>query len=73
MQIKVIERTQAINIQLQEIKRREKELNAQIRKPAEAEKYKVEKIAEANRNKVVLEAEAEAESIRVSQAWFYIP
>lgn len=68
MQIKVIERTQAINIQLQEIKRREKELNAQIRKPAEAEKYKVEKIAEANRNKVVLEAEAEAESIRVSQA-----
>lgn len=68
MQIKVIERTQAINIQLQEIKRREKELNAQIRKPAEAEKYKVEKIAEANRNKVVLEAEAEAESIRVSEA-----
>ena len=68
MQIKVIERTQAINIQLQEIKRREKELNAQIRKPAEAEKYKVEKIAEANRNKVVIEAEAEAESIRVSQA-----
>lgn len=67
MQIKVIERTQAINIQLQEIQRREKELNAQVRKPAEAEKYKVEKIAEANRNKVVLEAEAEAESIRVSK------
>ena len=67
MQIKVIERTQAINIQLQEIQRREKELNAQVRKPAEAEKYKVEKIAEANRNKIVLEAEAEAESIRVSK------
>lgn len=67
MQIKVIERTQAINVQLQEIQRREKELNAQVRKPAEAEKYKVEKIAEANRNKVVLEAEAEAESIRVSK------
>ena len=67
MQIKVIERTQAINVQLQEIQRREKELDAQVRKPAEAEKYKVEKIAEANRNKVVLEAEAEAESIRVSE------
>lgn len=67
MQIKVIERTQAINVQLQEIQRREKELNAQVRKPAEAEKYKVEKIAEANRNKIVLEAEAEAESIRVSK------
>ena len=67
MQIKVIERTQAINVQLQEIQRREKELNAQVRKPAEAEKYKVEKIAEANRNKVVLEAEAEAESVRVSK------
>lgn len=65
MQIKVIERTQAINVQLQEIQRREKELDAQIRKPAEAEKYKVEKIAEANRNRIILEAEAEAESIRV--------
>jgi len=65
MQIKVIERAQAINVQMQEIRRREKELDATVRKPAEAEKFKVEKIAEANRNRVILEAEAESESIRI--------
>ena len=37
-------------------------LTAQVRKPAEAEKYRLEKIAEAERNRVVLEAEAEAEA-----------
>lgn len=43
----------------------EKELEATVRKPAEAEKYRMEKIAEAKRNKVILEAEAEAEAIKV--------
>lgn len=65
MQIKVVERAQQINLQVQEILRREKELEAQVRKPADAEKYKVEAIAAANKNKIVLEAEAEAESIRI--------
>ena len=50
---------------LSEIIRRERELEATVRKPAEAEKYKVEKIAEANKNKIILEAEAEAEAVRV--------
>jgi flotillin len=49
MQIKVIERSQQIQLQEQEITRRERELDAQIRKPAEAEKFRLEKIAEANR------------------------
>lgn len=49
MQIKVIERSQQIQLQEQEITRRERELEAQIRKPAEAEKFRLEKIAEANR------------------------
>ena len=49
MQIKVIERTQEINIQEQEIMRREKELDSSVRRPAEAEKYRLEKIAEATR------------------------
>jgi flotillin len=66
MQVKVIERAQQINVQIQEIKRRERELDATVRKPADAEKYKVEKIAEANRNRIILEAEAEAESIRLT-------
>ena len=49
MQVKVIERTQQIQLQEQEIIRRERELEAQVRKPAEAEKYRLEKLAEANR------------------------
>jgi len=65
MQIKVVERQQEISIQEQEIQRRQKELDATIRRPAEAEKYRMEKIAEAHRNRVMLEAEAEAESVRL--------
>ncbi|XP_025114041.1 flotillin-1-like isoform X1 [Pomacea canaliculata] len=65
MQVTVIERGQQIQVQEQEIVRRERELDAQVRKPAEAEKYRLEKLAEANRTRVILEAEAEAEAIQV--------
>jgi len=65
MQIEVIERTQQIAIQQQEIARRMQELEATIRRPAEAEKYRLEKLAEANHNRVILEAEAQAEAIRL--------
>lgn len=65
MQVKVVERTQEIAVQEQEMLRREKELEATIRRPAEAEKYRLEKIAEANKLRVVMEAEAEAESIKI--------
>merc|ERR1712198_562259 len=60
MQVKVIERQQHINIQEQEILRREKELDSKVRKPAEAEKFRLETIADAEKQKIVLEAEAEA-------------
>lgn len=49
MQVQVVERTQQITLQDQEIIRKEKELEAKVKKPAEAEKYKLEKIAEAQR------------------------
>jgi len=65
MKIKIIERTRQIELQEQEILRRERELQATVMKPAEAEKYKMEKLAEAEKEKKVLEAEAEAESVRV--------
>lgn len=65
MQVTVIERGQAIQVQEQEIVRRERELDAQVRKPAEAEKFRLEKIAEANKMRVVMEAEADAEAIQV--------
>merc|ERR1711868_40915 len=65
MKIKIIERTRQIELQEQEILRREKELQATVMKPAEAEKYKLEKLADAEKQKKILEAEAEAESVRV--------
>ena len=49
MQVTVIERSQQIQVQDQEITRRERELDAQVKKPAEAEKFRLEKLAEANR------------------------
>lgn len=64
-QIKVVERMQEIKIQEEEMARKNKELDAQIRQPALAEKYRMEKIAEAMKNKVILEGEAEAEAIRL--------
>ncbi|XP_023933328.1 flotillin-1 isoform X6 [Lingula anatina] len=65
MQIKVVERTQQIQVQQQEIVRKERELEATIRKPAEAEKYRLERLAEANKNRVILEAQANAEAVQV--------
>lgn len=49
MQVLVVERTQQITLQEQEITRREKELEARVMKPAEAERYRLEKLAEAER------------------------
>jgi len=65
MQIVVIERAQNIQVQEQEIIRRERELDATIRKPAEAEKYRLEKLAEANRNRVMYEAQAKAQAVQM--------
>ncbi|XP_064095787.1 flotillin-1-like isoform X1 [Macrobrachium nipponense] len=65
MQIKVVERAQEVHIQDQEIQRRERELEATVKQSADAEKFKLEKLAEAARNRTLLEAEAEAEAIRV--------
>lgn len=65
MQVKVIERHQQIQLQEQEIQRREKELDATIRRPAEAEKFRLEKLAEAEKQRIILEAQAEAESQKV--------
>ena len=47
----MIERSQEIAIQAQEIDRRERELDSSVRKPAEAEKFKLEKMAEAHKNR----------------------
>merc|ERR1712008_572307 len=78
-QVKVIERRQEIELQEQEIQRKERELDSKMRKPAEAEKYRLETIAEAQRQKTVLDAQpfaieakakAEAEQMaKKADAW----
>ena len=45
----MVERRKQIEIEDQEIKRKEKELIATIKLPAEAEAYKVQTLAEGNR------------------------
>ena len=44
--------------------RKEKELTATVKLPAEAEAYKVQTVAEGNRTRVVESAKADGEKIR---------
>ena len=80
--IKVVERTKQIELMEQEIVRRERELDAQVKKPAQAEKFRLETLvwphrialhsavthpqAEANKNRAILEADARAQAIKAS-------
>ncbi len=64
MQVQVIEKQKAIEIQDQEIKRRERELTATVERPAEAEKKKVELLASAEQFKLKATADGEAEATR---------
>lgn len=64
VEIDVVERAKQIELQEQEIQRRERELEATVRKPAEAERYRIETLAEGERNAVVAQATADAEATR---------
>merc|ERR1719379_3160908 len=68
IQIQVVERRKQIEIEDQEIKRKEKELIGTVKLPAEAEAYKVQTVAEGNRTRVVESAKAEGEKIRLTGA-----
>jgi flotillin len=57
-------KTMEIQVQDQEIKRREKELDATIRRQADAKRYEIETLAAAERQRI--EAGAEAEKSRLS-------
>jgi flotillin len=50
----VVERRKQIEIETQEIVRKEKELISTIKLPAEAEAYKVQAIAEGNRCEYII-------------------
>ncbi len=59
LQIEVVERQKQIQVQEQEVTRRERELDATVRRPAEAERDRLETVAEGNRRQTRVEAEAE--------------
>lgn len=63
--IKEIERAQQILIQEQEILRKQKELDANVKQPALAERYKKEQLALGQATKVNNEAEAEAMALKL--------
>jgi flotillin len=56
VQVSIIEKQKQIELQEQEIRRKQRELEANVQKPADAERYKVETLATAR--KFQLEAEA---------------
>jgi hypothetical protein len=58
-------KTMEIQIQEQEISRREKELDATIKRQADAKRYEMETIAAATRKKIETEAEAEKQRLTV--------
>uniref|UniRef100_A0A9J8A768 Flotillin n=1 Tax=Cyprinus carpio carpio TaxID=630221 RepID=A0A9J8A768_CYPCA len=64
IEIEVVQRKKQITIEEKEILRTDKELIATVRRPAEAEAYKMQQLAEAQKIKKVLMAQAEAEKIK---------
>jgi len=61
-QVKLIEKEQAIKIEEMEILRKEKELEASIKKAADAKKYQLQAEAEAESYRIQQEAKAKAEA-----------
>ncbi|NXA25136.1 FLOT2 protein, partial [Ibidorhyncha struthersii] len=64
IEIEVVQRKKQIDVEEKEIIRMEKELIATVKRPAEAEAYRIQQIAEGEKVKQVLIAQAEADKIR---------
>lgn len=64
VKIQLVEKESLIAVQEKEINRRERELDATVRKPAQAEADRIKMIADAERYRTVAQAEAEAEAKR---------
>merc|ERR1719228_879759 len=65
IQIDVVERRKQIEIEEQEILRKDKELIATVQLPADAQAYKVQTVAEGQRAKVLAIAKGESEKIKL--------
>lgn len=60
VQIEIVEKQKRIQVQEEETKRKQRELEATVNKPAEAEKYRLETLADAEKYRVEAQAEADA-------------
>ncbi|XP_031551658.1 flotillin-2a-like [Actinia tenebrosa] len=65
IQIEVVDRRKQIEVEEKEIQRKEKELIATVKRPAEAESFRVETLAQGQRTQTVLTAQADAERIKM--------
>merc|ERR1719411_270163 len=65
IKIDVVVRKKEIEIEEQEILRKEKELKGTVKLPAEAEAFKVQQVAQGKRTQTVAAAKAEAEKVRL--------
>jgi flotillin len=68
VQVQIIEKQKQIELQQQEILRKQRELEANVQKPADAERYKVETLA--NAKKFQLETEAAGAAAATKQTGF---
>ncbi len=64
MQVEIVKKQKEIELQEQEALRKERELDALVKKPAEADRFKIELQAEAERVKRAKEAEGQASAIK---------
>lgn len=64
MKIEVVERAKEIQVQEQEIIRKQRQLDATVRKEAKAEKFRLETLAEADKNQKILDAKGEAQAVK---------
>jgi len=64
VQVSIIEKQKQIELQQQEILRKQRELEAMVQKPADAERYRVETLANATRFQLETEALGAAEAVK---------
>jgi flotillin len=64
VQVEVVERQKRIQVQEQEVLRKERELEAMVKKPAEAEQYRIQTLANAKKFQTLTEAEGQASASR---------
>lgn len=65
IQVEVVERKKMIEVQEQETVRKERELEATVRKPAEAEQYRIETLSNARKYQIEAEAAGNASAVRL--------